>query len=584
MGWELSGNLQGGGGDDPTVRLVNLYPFSKRTPFKTGQTTTATTLSASASATDSTITLTSVTGLSTDVLLILNPGTATQETAVIASVAGSVVTLTAPLAYAHASGQAVGPVWTDPIHMTSNGYKGAAYEVARATDIDTGEPIFDLASGDHFTYIGNSWIGNSSEWEDQMEAAFPGSVGLNAGYSGDGSPEMIARFNNPPTNPSVSRGVDPDSKYIIFNEPGGNDFMDKLSTETFFTNFGTLIRLCWAVGAIPVYVAGGPIQYDVPNTLQLEDTIVDLLRAGSVEPIDAIAALGSRDLGDWFPNILTQASSTAGGAGLTLPHGVAPTSPTDGDIWTTSAGVYARISGVTVGPLGSAGDASTTVKGLVELATSAETTTGTDTVRATTPAGVKAAIDAAVAALIDGAPGAIDTLNELAAAIGDDANFATTISNALALKAPLASPTFTGTVSGITKSMVGLPNVDNTSNATERAAAATLTNKRITKRIVSTASTATLTINSDSYDGAVVTAQAAGLTIAAPTGTPTDQQSLIIRIKDNGTARALTWNSAFRAIGVTLPTTTVASKTLYVGCIRNTDDTKWDVIAVAAEA
>jgi len=48
--------------------------------------------------------------------------------------------------------------------------------------------------------------------------------------------------------------------------------------------------------------------------------------------------------------------------------------------------------------------------------------------------------------LIDGAPGALNTLNELAAALADDANYATTITNALALKAPLASPTFTGSV------------------------------------------------------------------------------------------------------------------------------------------
>jgi len=48
--------------------------------------------------------------------------------------------------------------------------------------------------------------------------------------------------------------------------------------------------------------------------------------------------------------------------------------------------------------------------------------------------------------IIDAAPGALDTLNELAAALNDDASFATTITNSLALKAPLESPTFTGTV------------------------------------------------------------------------------------------------------------------------------------------
>lgn len=55
-------------------------------------------------------------------------------------------------------------------------------------------------------------------------------------------------------------------------------------------------------------------------------------------------------------------------------------------------------------------------------------------------------IDTRVAAIVDSAPGVLDTLNELAAALGDDPNFATTMTNALALKAPLASPTFTGAV------------------------------------------------------------------------------------------------------------------------------------------
>lgn len=59
---------------------------------------------------------------------------------------------------------------------------------------------------------------------------------------------------------------------------------------------------------------------------------------------------------------------------------------------------------------------------------------------------ITAAINAALDALATGAPEALDTLNELAAALGDDPNFAATMTAALALKAPLASPTFTGTV------------------------------------------------------------------------------------------------------------------------------------------
>lgn len=59
-------------------------------------------------------------------------------------------------------------------------------------------------------------------------------------------------------------------------------------------------------------------------------------------------------------------------------------------------------------------------------------------------------IQAAIAALVASSPAALDTLNELAAALGNDANFAATITNALALKAPLASPGLTGNPTGPT--------------------------------------------------------------------------------------------------------------------------------------
>ncbi len=53
-------------------------------------------------------------------------------------------------------------------------------------------------------------------------------------------------------------------------------------------------------------------------------------------------------------------------------------------------------------------------------------------------------VKAAITALINGAPGTLDTLKEIAAAINNDPNFSKTINNALALKAPLASPALTG--------------------------------------------------------------------------------------------------------------------------------------------
>lgn len=80
-----------------------------------------------------------------------------------------------------------------------------------------------------------------------------------------------------------------------------------------------------------------------------------------------------------------------------------------------------------------------------------------------------------------------------------------------------------------------------------------------------------------------LTALAANATFGAPTGTPVDGGVLMLRVKDNGTARTLAFNAAFRALGVTLPTTTTANKTLYIGCRYNSADSKWDVLAVGLE-
>lgn len=101
--------------------------------------------------------------------------------------------------------------------------------------------------------------------------------------------------------------------------------------------------------------------------------------------------------------------------------------------------------------------------------------------------------------------------------------------------------------------------------------------------IQSVASSATVT-PTFADDQVIITAQAAALTLANPTGTALDGWGIVVRIKDNGTARAISYGTQYRAIGVTLPTTTVISKTLYLGMVFNNADTKWDVVAVAQEA
>lgn len=106
------------------------------------------------------------------------------------------------------------------------------------------------------------------------------------------------------------------------------------------------------------------------------------------------------------------------------------------------------------------------------------------------------------------------------------------------------------------------------------------TKAALTPRVTSVASSATPTPNAGTDDEYTITALAANATIGAPTGTPTEGQKLILRIKDNGTARTLAFNAIYRfSSDLAAPTTTVINKTFYLGFIYNATDSKWDNIA-----
>jgi hypothetical protein len=117
----------------------------------------------------------------------------------------------------------------------------------------------------------------------------------------------------------------------------------------------------------------------------------------------------------------------------------------------------------------------------------------------------------------------------------------------------------------------------------------TLTNKRVTNRIGSNGGTTSgnITPTSDTADQYNITGLTGTSAIQIPSGTPTDGQRLSIRIKDDGTGRTLSWVTTaggYRVIGTTLPLTTTANKTIYVGCVYNVADSFWDVVAVAEQA
>ena len=130
--------------------------------------------------------------------------------------------------------------------------------------------------------------------------------------------------------------------------------------------------------------------------------------------------------------------------GTIVEIGTAPTSlAVTGN---TSVGGTLGVTGTTTLSTVSTSGAATLASGSVTGNFSVVGTLTVATPSNSTDAASKGYVDAAVAAVIDSAPAALDTLNELAAALNDDASFATTVTNALAGKLALAGGTMTGDI------------------------------------------------------------------------------------------------------------------------------------------
>ena len=146
--------------------------------------------------------------------------------------------------------------------------------------------------------------------------------------------------------------------------------------------------------------------------------------------------------------------------------------------------------------------------------------------------------------------------------------------NARAIASTLTSYTAgAGTVSSSDTIIGGLQKLDG--NISTKANA--------TPSVQNVTSSATVTPTS-SNDMVTIIAQAVGLTLANPTGTFAEGQPLMIRIKDNGTAQTIAFGTNYRVVGITLPTTTVAGKYMYLGIMYNNVDSKWDILGLNNQA
>jgi hypothetical protein len=253
---------------------------------------------------------------------------------------------------------------------------------------------------------------------------------------------------------------------------------------------------------------------------------------------------------------LAVTASTTTRATLSIPHGTAPTSPVNGDVWTTTSGLFARINGTTEQY---ARLASPDFTGAVGIGVASSSTTfaifGTGT---TAKSSLRIPHGAAPTSPINGDMWTTST------------GLFARINGTVQQFSHIASPTFTGTPAAPTAA-VGTTTTQIATTAFVR-----------TPSVQAVTSSATVTATA-ADDMVVVTAQAAGITFANPTGTWLQGQVLKIRLKDNGTARAIAWGANFRPMGVALPLTTTLSKTMYMHFIYNSTDTKFDLMGINEE-
>ena len=165
------------------------------------------------------------------------------------------------------------------------------------------------------------------------------------------------------------------------------------------------------------------------------------------------------------------------------------------------------------------------------------------------------------------------TVNGTAIALGASGTITATATNALTIGTGLSGTSYNGS----TAVTIAIDSTVATLSGTQ-----TLTNKRITSRVSTTASSATPTINTDNTDQFGLTAQTVDITSFTTnlTGTPTDGQKLWIYIVGTA-ARAITWGASFEASTVALPTTTVSTNRLDIGFVWNAATSKWRCVASA---
>ena len=149
-------------------------------------------------------------------------------------------------------------------------------------------------------------------------------------------------------------------------------------------------------------------------------------------------------------------------------------------------------------------------------------------------AATKGYVDTSISNLIASSPATLDTLNELAAALGNDPNFATTVTNSIATKLPLAGGTMSGAIAMGTNKITGLGDPTNPQDAA-------------TKSYVDTADATKLSLTGGTMSGAI----AMGTNKITGLGDPTSNQDAATKVYVDGILGSATSAAASAAAAAT---------------------------------
>jgi hypothetical protein len=243
--------------------------------------------------------------------------------------------------------------------------------------------------------------------------------------SGGGTTLTVTRGSDSTTNVAHSAGA------TVRHVVSGQDFNE------FSAHIGSV--------AVPTTAGVHGVTGNVVGTTDAQTLSAKIL-SGAVIATGGIQFEGATD--DGFETTLTVTDPTADRT-ITLPNATG-TVTLDGVASTLTSKI------ITSGTLGS------------DLAAGTYKITGLGTPSANTDAATKAYVDTQVSNLVDAAPGALDTLNELAAAINDDASFSTTVTNSIATKVSKSGDSMTGALSMGNSKITDLATPTSSTDATNK--------------------------------------------------------------------------------------------------------------------